>query len=278
MSQFLVIIILWTVFHFVWVPNFFWNSSVDDRILENQNEEISFTWVVVSEFEWEKWKFLIKNEFWKEFISSSKNLDLKNFFWLEKIFLEWEIFFDKFWEKNFDVKKIFKIEEKIFEEPKKFFLENKFWWYGFDVDENIFKAVKWWSKTFLKNWSWETILKFFSYDFAWNWNFFSEWWNFTILNSFEWEIKSLENWQEIFLKNPKKSYWVLIQADYWKNSENLEETKKQVYDFLQNFTFIEKEKISKERCWWRENLVCPEWYFCELFSTDENANWRCVEL
>lgn len=276
LSQFLVVIFLWIAFSIFWLPNF-WNNSVDDRIIEDDWEEVSFTWAVIYEVPEEKWKFLFENLSWNEFISFSKDYDLNNFLW-ELVFINWEEFFSWTWFKDLEIKKISIIEQKIFEEPKKFFLENKFWWYWFEVDENIFTSVKWWSKTFMKNWSWETILKFFSYDFAWNWNFFSEWWNSTSLNWFEWEIKSLENWQEIFLKNPEGSYWVLIQIDYWIDFENLEKTKKEVYNFLQNFKFIEKENISKEKCWWKENLVCEEWYFCELFSTYEKASWRCVEL
>ena len=98
-----------------------------------------------------------------------------------------------------------------------------------------------------------------------------------------WEVKNLKNWQEIFLKNKKtenfkENYWVLIQIDYWKNLENLEKTKQDVYNFLQTFVFAEKENISKEKCWWKENILCEEWYFCELFSTSENASGRCVKL
>lgn len=293
-SQILVLIFLWIIFSIFWTPDFSWKSSVSDRILKNQNEQISFTWSVISEIDWDTWKFLVKNDFWKEFISISKNLDLNNFLQSKnldkKFFLEWEIFFDKEWKKFFDVKKISETEKKISEKPKKYFLENKFWWYWFKVDENIFKAVKWWSKTFLKNWSGEVILKFFSFDFVntnlVKWGFFSDWWIEYELQTetwkIYWEVKSLENWVEIFLKNKesgdfKEEYWVLVEINYWK-SEDKENVKKEVYDFLKTFKFIKKENIAKKRCWWKDNLICPEWYFCELFSTSENASWRCVGI
>jgi len=277
MSQFLVVIFLWTIFSFFWVPNFFWWSSVEERILIDDWKDVSFTWTVLFEVPEEKWQFRFENFSWNELLAFSKDFDLKNFTWKEVV-IEWKEFFSWTWLKDLEIIDIKIIEEKIFEEPKKFFLENKFWWYWFKVDENIFTSVKWWSKTFLKNWSWEVVLKFFSHDFAWKWNFFSEWSNLTVLNWINWEIKSLENGQEIFLKNPKKSYWVLIQSNYWVNLEKMEETKSDIYNFLQSFVFIEKENISKEKCWWNENLFCEQWYFCELFSTDKNASWRCVEL
>ena len=308
-SQFLVIWILWTVFYFVWMPNFNSESSVNDRILKNQNEELSFTWSVISEINQDDWKFLVKNEFGKEFITISKDLDLNNFIWDKKIFLEWEKIFNNKWKIFFDVKKISRIEEKNIKEPKKYFLENKFWWYWFEVDENIFTAVKWWSKTFLKNWSWEVILKFFSFDFKntnlIKWSFFSDWWQEYEMQTknwiIYWEVKNLKNWQEIFLKNKKsenfkENYWVLIQIDYWeiweeyfnrnwkkveewkKDEIKLETLKREIAWFLKTFYFVEKENISKEKCWWKENILCEEWYFCELFSTSENASGRCVKL
>lgn len=307
-SQALVIIILWWIFLVFWVPNFFWNWWLDDRILENQNEQISFTWNVLSLSNLKDWNFLIKSKLWNEFFATSKSLDLENFSWWD-VFLEGEITFNKVWKKIFDVKKIVKIEKKIIKDPKEFFLENKYWWYWFLVDEKVFSHTKWGSKTLLRNLNWEVILKLFSFDFKninlFEWWFFSEWWEKFTLEAENWEIswekKDLKNGQEIFLKNKRsnqfqESYWVLIQIDYWKtwneyfnkkwkdkkiwnkNKDNLKNLKQEISKLLKTFYFTQKVKISKKKCWWKENVMCKTWYFCELFSDEDDANWRCVAL
>jgi len=327
LGQALVLVILFLIFKFIWLPEFVKknNSSISNkneinsRVLKNVSEKISFTWSIVSLINEDKWYFLIKNEFGKEFIWISKNLDLENFLLKnnpnKKFFLKWEKIFEKntSWEKTwkqfFDIKKISKIEEKKIEQAKKFFYENKLWWYWFLLDENIFKAVKWWSKTFLKNWSGEVIIKFFSFDFKntnlIKWWFFSEWWKeYEMPTSnwiFYWERKTLKNWEEIFLKNKKfndffKNYWVLIQINYgkiweeyfqkkWKsieewtkNEKKLKILKQEIAKFLKTFYFVKKENIQSIKCWWVENILCKTWYFCELFSTEKNAVWKCVKL
>ncbi|MCD5382950.1 hypothetical protein LR002_02400 [Candidatus Gracilibacteria bacterium] len=301
-SQFLVLIFLGIAFHFFGVPNFSEKNQLNERVLQNQPEQISFTGSVI--FEKNKGEFLVKDEKGKEFLAISKDFYLNNFIGDKKKFFEGEIFFDKDGKKFFDVKKISVIEEKKIEELKKYFFENKLGGYGFLLDENFLKAVKGGSKTFLKNSSGEVILKFFSFDFKntnlIKGNFFSEGGEeFSILTKngeIFGELKELKNGREIFLKNKEKKYGVLIQINYGKIGENylqkegktLEEwqedekklaiQKREISKILSGFYFVEKQSIVSQKCGGKDNIVCDEGYFCELFSTDEDASGRCIKI
>ena len=244
------------------------SPTLDERIVLETKQYISFTWTISSQT-WSIWAYKCQNLNQKNYNCFSKKEDLS--------YLKWEEFFISWILENWklEVTKKIIIEKEITKEP--FHYENNSWWYWFFANTDKFTVVKWWSKTLIKNWSWEVLMQIFSYlnDKIPQDAFISNWWNSVTINWIEWEVKTLNKGYTLWLKNRENWYLVNIIINIWEDEWDNSLVVKSVLD---TFKFVDRDKKSlKIKCWWEENTLCPSWYFCELTSDTWN-NWKCIMI
>lgn len=239
--------------------------TIEERIIPETKQYLSFTWEILSKT-WSIWVFNCLDKKEKSYECFSKKEDLSYLLW-EEYFIKWVY---EFW--KLEILDTQVVEKEIIKEP--FEYKNSSWWYGFFADTEKFSVIKWWSKTIVKNLSWVILLNIFSYsnDKIPQDAFISNWWNIVEINWINWEVKNLDKWFELWLKNSENWYLVNLNIAVWEDEWNDSLIVKSVLD---TFKFVDRKvKWPKLECWWVDNIVCPEWYFCEL--SDTWNKWKCV--
>ena len=261
---------------FVILPScsFFGNEKIEERIIEQVAENTSMTWIIINEVSHANWIFKFK-QIWteNEFTIYSKVFDLSHYI-NEAVFLNWI----KEWE-NIEVLDINKKEkaEKAEEEKLPYIFSNESWWYKFMIDESRYHAIRWWKKTNIKNWSGELILQIsvFPDQRIDKWRpIISDNSNLITLNWAKWEKKDHNYWFDLWLENTWYNELIRLNAKYHQDKEK---NKKIILDILDSFKVIMQKK-ELILCWWKENTLCPTWYICELYWSQDDSSWKCIPI
>lgn len=249
-------------------------SNFEERVLLNDSLNKSMTWAVLNLIDWINWIYTFKESITeRKYETFSKLFDLWNYM-NKSVFINWTP-----WSKWFEIFEITEIIENSKETGNTVIeFTNEFWWYSFLTDKERFTAIQWWEKSIVKNQSWEIILVILSFPdkresnepmISNAYKTFWIWWT-------TWDIKEFEKWFDLWVKNTYDwSRWNLLnfKANYWNN---IVENKTYIKQILNTFTFWKRSIINNLHCGWENNITCPDWYYCELFSSTAKSSWKCV--